>query len=69
MSRPGIVGEAATPRPSMAQPRQADGRVQLGPADLQVEAASLLQPPKVRRTETNHRLAEGDYVKGTLRLT
>ena len=57
-----IVGQPRHPGRRMAQPGQADRGVQLGAADLNVEAAGLLQPAKVRRTEANHRFAEGDHV-------
>ena len=57
---------------AVERPRRAsaDGGVQLRAADLHIEAARLLQAAKVRRTEANHRLAEGDHVirHGSLRV-
>ena len=61
MSRPsGLSVSRDTQRRRSAQPSQADGRVQLGAADLHVEAVRLFQAAKIRRAEADHRLAEGD---------
>ncbi len=55
----GVVGEARNPGRRVAEMRQADGGIEFGAADLDVEAARLFETMKVGRTESDHRFAEG----------
>ena len=59
-----IAGQPRHPGRRASQPAQGHGRIQLRPANLDVEAARLFQALKVRRTEPDHGLAEGDDVVG-----
>src|SRR5207249_4759845 len=54
----GVARQPRDPRRRVAQPRQADRGVQLGPADEQVQAAGLLQAAEVRRAQSHHRFPE-----------
>src|SRR5581483_430141 len=57
-----VVGQARHPGGAAAEAAEADGGVQLGAADLDVEAARLLQAAELRRAQPDHGLAEGDDV-------
>ena len=56
-------GCPAHPGARPPQPGQADGRVQLGPADLHVQRGGLFQAPEVGRGQPDHRLAECSLVQ------
>ncbi len=59
-----IVGQPRHPGGPPAEAGERDCGVELGAADLQVEAVRLLEAAKCGRGETDHRLAERDHFMG-----
>jgi NAD(P)-dependent dehydrogenase (short-subunit alcohol dehydrogenase family) len=57
-----ILGETRDPARCNAEPRGADGDVQLSTADEGVEGARLLEPLEIGRSEPDHGFAEGDEI-------
>jgi NAD(P)-dependent dehydrogenase (short-subunit alcohol dehydrogenase family) len=57
-----VFGEAGHPARRDAEPRGGNGDVELAAADVGVEAAGLLEPLGIRRSEPHHGFAEGDEI-------